>query len=197
MPLVTAQVRTMIQLQLFTGMRPCEVTIIRGCEIEKTSSVWIYRPGSHKTQHHGFGRTIYLGPKAQQLMAAFIKSDPLAYLFSPRDAVKMLNQNRRACRKTPMTPSQSKRHPKKCPQRQPGEHYTTESYGRAIKRACSKIGIAAWSPNRIRHSVATQLRQKYGIEAARIILGHRSATMTEVYAEVDHTKAIEIISEVE
>ena len=35
-----------------------------------------------------------------------------------------------------------------------------------------------------------------GIEAARIILGHRSAAITEVYAEKDEQEAIEAILKV-
>ena len=32
---------------------------------------------------------------------------------------------------------------------------------------------------------ATFLRKEFGLETARIILGHRSAAITEVYAELD------------
>ncbi len=36
----------------------------------------------------------------------------------------------------------------------------------------------------------TYLRKEFGIETARIILGHRSAVITEVYAEMDQQKAM-------
>jgi integrase len=32
----------------------------------------------------------------------------------------------------------------------------------------------------IRHNAATHLRKEFGIEVARIILGHRSASVTEI-----------------
>jgi hypothetical protein len=35
----------------------------------------------------------------------------------------------------------------------------------------------------VRHNAATFLRKEFGLETARIILGHRSAVITEVYAE--------------
>ncbi|MCA9253473.1 MAG: site-specific integrase [Phycisphaerales bacterium] len=48
-----------------------------------------------------------------------------------------------------------------------------------------------WHPHQLRHNAATELRREFGIEVARIILGHRSPAITEVYAELDGAKAIE------
>ena len=48
-----------------------------------------------------------------------------------------------------------------------------------------------WHSHQLRHNVATELRREFGIEPARIILGHRSAAITEVYAEKDEQRAIE------
>ena len=45
--------------------------------------------------------------------------------------------------------------------------------------------------HQLRHNAATFLRKEFGLEAARVILGHRSAAITEVYAELDHQKAVE------
>jgi integrase len=46
-----------------------------------------------------------------------------------------------------------------------------------------------WHPHQIRHTAGTELRREFGIEVARIVLGHRSAAITEVYAELDQAKA--------
>jgi hypothetical protein len=43
---------------------------------------------------------------------------------------------------------------------------------------------------------ATELRKEFGIEAARIILGHHSAAVTEIYAEKDEQEAIAAIMKV-
>ncbi|MCD4824637.1 MAG: hypothetical protein K8S55_08520 [Phycisphaerae bacterium] len=43
---------------------------------------------------------------------------------------------------------------------------------------------------------ATELRKEFGLEAARVILGHRSAAITEVYAEMDRQKAIDAMMKV-
>jgi site-specific recombinase XerC len=53
-----------------------------------------------------------------------------------------------------------------------------------------------WHPNQLRHNAATYLRKEFGIEAARVVLGHRSAGVTEIYAELDQEKAMDIIAKV-
>ncbi len=40
--------------------------------------------------------------------------------------------------------------------------------------------IPPWHPHQPRHNAATELRKEFGIEAARIILGHHSPAITEV-----------------
>jgi integrase len=47
-----------------------------------------------------------------------------------------------------------------------------------------------WHPHQLRHNAATELRKEFGIETARIILGHHGAAITEVYAEKDERQAI-------
>jgi integrase len=53
-----------------------------------------------------------------------------------------------------------------------------------------------WHPHQLRHNAATELRKEFGIEAARIILGHRSTTVTEIYAEKDERQAVAAMSQV-
>ncbi len=53
-----------------------------------------------------------------------------------------------------------------------------------------------WHPHQLRHNAATELRKEFGLEAARIILGHHSAAVTEIYAEEDRQKAVEAIMRV-
>ncbi len=186
----------MIQVQSLTGMRPGEVVIMRGCDLDTSGQIWSYVPASHKTEHHGRRRIIYIGPRAQQIIKQFLKPDVSEYLFSPRDAMDEFQSKRRANRQTPMTPSQRRRRRKKNPLRSPSEHYTTQSYGYAILKACDKAGVPQWSPNQLRHNAATFLRKQYGIDVARVILGHSSPAVTEVYAELDRTKAIQVMAEV-
>ena len=94
----------------------------------------------------------------------------------------------RALRKSKVQPSQISR-AKDDPQFQPGDMYTTTSYRRAIGKACIKAGIEPWHPNQLRHLAATNIRRDFGIEIARAVLGHSTVDMTEVYAEMDFSKA--------
>ena len=55
----------------------------------------------------------------------------------------------------------------------------------AIARACQKAAIRRWTPNQLRHAKATEVRAKFGLEAAQVYLGHGSANVTEIYAERD------------
>ena len=55
--------------------------------------------------------------------------------------------------------------------------------------------VKAWQkshrfhPHQLRHSAATFIAQTEGVELARIILGHRHLSTTEIYAEADQKKA--------
>ena len=53
-----------------------------------------------------------------------------------------------------------------------------------------------WSPNRLRHTAATEIRRQFGLEAAQVTLGHATADVTQVYAERDLAKAVAIMREV-
>jgi integrase len=53
-----------------------------------------------------------------------------------------------------------------------------------------------WHPHQLRHNAATRLRKQFGLEAARVVLGHKSNAVAEVYAEIDLAKAEKIMAEV-
>jgi len=79
---------------------------------------------------------------------------------------------------------------------QRGGHVSVAGYGAAIRAACSKAGIPAWSPNQLRHSGATRICQQASLDAAQVILGHSSVHMTETYAERNLDAARRIAAEV-
>ena len=217
-----SQIAAMIQLQRLTGMRPGEVVLMRSCDIETSEPIWVYTPMEHKTQHHGRKRIIHLGPQAQEILRPHLNKEASKFLFCPSDVASARSMARRSSRITPLTPSQRARTAKANRKRQLGERYTTMSYARAISYACdqatphplltrtpySKLSpeqqeeVTAWrkahrwSPNRLRHNAATLLRKQFGIEAARVVLGHSSAGVTEIYAEQDLSKAAEIMAKV-
>jgi integrase len=182
LPLLTPPVRAMVQVQLLAGMRPSEVASMRPCDIDTThSQTWLYRPESHKTEHHDIQRVVFLGPRAQAILAPFMGRDPAAYLFSPREAVE--GYLRAKGRRIHYARS-----------RRPGERYLVSSYDRAIALACKRAGVPHWAPNQLRHSKATEIRREVGLDAARAVLGHSSPAITEIYAELDHGRAAEVMA---
>jgi integrase len=191
-PHVSRQIWAMIQLQRLTGMRPGEVCQMRTCDLDTSGKTWIYIPGSHKTEHHHREREINLGPQAQSVLASWLRMDLQAYLFQPREVVEELLAARKAAGKSRRKRPQ---HPRK-PGRRPGERYGTSTYRAAIFCGCDRAGIPRWAPNRLRHNFATLLRKEFGLDVARVILGHSSPATTEVYAEIDRQKAKEVMAKI-
>lgn len=62
------QVWAMVLIQRLTGMRPAEVVAMRSCGLDVTADIWRYVPELHKTQRHGHQRTIYIGPRAREIL---------------------------------------------------------------------------------------------------------------------------------
>ena len=86
------------------------------------------------------------------------------------------------------------------PKWSPGERYDTKSYRRAIDYGLARAKKAGfvvphWHPHQLRHNRGTEVRRKYGIEAARVALGHAHADVTQIYAERDMEKARQIARE--
>lgn len=102
---------------------------------------------------------------------------------------------RRALRKSPVQPSQRDRS-KARPRKKPGDQYTVSSYRRAIQVACRKAGVPCWHPHQLRHSAATDIRRRFGLEASRVILGHGDVRATQIYSEEDRRHGIEVMREV-
>jgi integrase len=170
LPHVSPQVAAMLRLQMITGMRSSEVVTMRGLDLDMSGRVWCYTPVSHKTEHHGHDKVIFLGPHAQEIIRPWTNLE--AYLFSPSEAE---------------VDRQRKSYPRyKGTMRRRGfkPHYSTSTYYKAVRRGIEKANeqvegeqsIPLWHPHQLRHNAATRLRKKFGLDAARVVLvGHRSA----------------------
>ena len=209
---VSPQIKAMIQLQRLTGMRPGEVTIMRPCDIDCVDEIWVYRLTRHKTSHLGVRKEVPLGPQSQEILRPFFSRAPDAYLFSPREAEAWRNEQRAVRRdpnrKTKIFPCElrarerrrlkAKKRVSKRPKR---DRYDTPAYRRAIDYAIAKakragVAIPHWHPHQLRHTRATEVRRRYGVEAAQVALCHARADVTEIYAERNFGLAAKIAKEI-
>ena len=184
---------------------------MRPKDFNRSVSPWIYRPESHKTEHHGKERLIFIGPRVKPSCSPICSANLRATVFRRprRNAAASCDCE---ARKTPVQPSQKNRR-KKRPKRTPGTRYTKDSYRCAVHAACDAADrqartdapeipsetrlVPRWSPNRLRHVAATEIRKRFGsIEVPQVVLGHSSANITQVYAERDHALAAQIMREI-
>lgn len=204
-PALPAVIADMIRFQRATGCRPGEVCIVRPRDVDRSGEVWTYRPSSHKTQHHGRGRTIYIGPNGQEILRQYLLRPDEAFCFSPKDSEKKRLAKRHADRKTPLSCGNRPGNNRvRRPKRSAGDRYDSAAYRRAVTRAVNKInrerkikakkeGIPAervellpnWAPRQLRHTAGTAVRKAFGLEAAQVTLGHAKADVTQIYAERD------------
>jgi integrase len=230
LPHLPPVVADMIRLQRVTGCRPQDVCNLRPCDVDLSGDVWLYRPSTHKTEHHERDRIIPIGPKGQEILRPYLLREEKSYCFRPVDSEKNRRAERHAKRRTPLAyGNRPGKNLKRNPKRTAGEKYTTKSYRKAIHRACDLAFPAPdplcrrddksirawqarltenqkaelktwqsdhrWSPNRLRHSAGTEIRKRYGLEAAQVVLGV-TPEVAQIYAERDLQKGVEIAREV-
>ncbi len=185
----------MVRVQRLTSARPGEICSMAPIDIDRSSDVWIYRPQEFETEHFEKDRIIAIGPRAQQVLAPYlVDREPEAFCFSPAESVSRRRASAAAKRKRPLsTGSRPGSNRVASPRRKANDRYTTDSYRRAIHRAYDKLKIEKWSPNRLRHTASTEIRRRFGIDTARAVDGHSAASTTEIYAELDLSKAVEVM----
>jgi integrase len=198
LPKLLPQTAAMVQLQLITGMRPGEVVGMRGIDLDTSGPIWFYKPGSdqgphgqHKTAWRGKSRIIALGPKAQEVLKPWLRLNVMEHLFQPKEGVAWRQAQLRK-----RTPDAAHERARKNRKRQPGDRYTVKSYRKAVVWAARKAGVPKWFPAQLRHTYATQVRHRYGLEAAQVALGHAKADVTQIYAEANQAEAARIAAEV-
>jgi len=205
LPYCSPQVVAMIELQRVTGMRSGEVCLMRTADINMSGSVWTYTPGRHKTQYRGHVRTVFLGPKAQEIIRPWLRVDLQTHLFQPAEADAWRRERQHQARRTPLSCGNRPGSNRKAkPRRKPGSGYSPQSYGKAVLYALAKCNatrakdelpeIPHWHPHQLRHAAATTFRREHGLEVARILLGHKNMVVTQIYAEGDRTRAVEVVA---
>ena len=214
LPNLSPQVAAMVRLQLLTAARPGEVCSIRLCDVDRSAELWVYRPGSHKTEHHGRARVIVLGRRAMEVLRPWLDRSPHDYCFSPAEVMA----GREAARLAVARPKRGRQAARPLP----GGRYTKDSYRVAIARACDRAfphptikkargkplsdadrselrewrKARRWHPHKLRHTKATEIRRRFDVEAAQVILGHSKPDTTVIYAERDLDRARAIMAEI-
>jgi len=143
-----------IRVMRLTGARPGEVLAMTAREIDRSDpSLWIYRPGNHKTEHKEKDRAVFIGARAQKIiLPRILKAGPGGRLFPT----------------------------------------TRGALCHAVHLGCKRAKVSRWSPNQVRHTFATEVRSKFGLEAAQVLLGHARADVTQTYAERDQRRAADV-----
>ena len=153
----------MVRVHRLCGARPDEMCQLNWQLVEKRGEVWLFRP-HHKNEWRNKPRVIVFGPRAQRILA---KYEGEGFVFSPQLAVAEQYNRIIAAAKCHRKPEKVKGVPRKA-----GERWLVNAYARAITNAAARAGVAHWHPNQLRHTCATEVRRKFGIEAASAVLGH-------------------------
>ena len=194
-PFIAPHFWAAIQFQLATACRPGEALRLRLGDIDRSGPVWIYRPGSHKTQHRGKGRIILIGPRGQDIIMEHAgTTDPDAFVFTsntgPGKTCKPFRRDtyttaiRRSCEKAFGMPQELRTLKRTAP----AELRAEASAWR--KEWC-------WHPHQLRHAAATAIRKAAGtIEVSKTILGHSEIRTAEIYTEKCLIEAAEVIAKI-
>jgi integrase len=137
----------MVRFQQLTGCRPRELCSIKAGRVDRSGQVWQITLDRHKTTHRGRERIIYVGPKAQAVLAPYLLRGQNDYCFSPIESERQRRAARTAARRTP--PNQGNRAGQNLarkPRVAPREHYTADTYRKAIYYACRRAKLRGWPP---------------------------------------------------
>lgn len=191
----------MVEVMRYSNCRAEDVVIMRTGDIRVDGGVWVYCPASHKNQWREeqsqvHERVICLGPRCQAVLHPFLKADPRAYLFSPRDARAEYQARRAALRRTKRTPGELRRKRKANPGRAARERYDVNTFQQTVRKVCRRAGVASWTVLQVRHTRATEVRQRYGVEGAQASLGNARVETAQIYAERNLALARKIAEEI-
>ena len=74
----------------------------------------------------------------------------------------------------------------------PAAEYHPHALAAAVRRACERVGVPTWHPHQLRHSFASDVRKRFGAEAAQVLLGHAQLSATELYARKNEALALQV-----
>ncbi|MBN1126005.1 MAG: tyrosine-type recombinase/integrase [Sedimentisphaerales bacterium] len=189
LPYMSETMKAMVRIHWLTGMRSTEVCIMRPCDIDRSDSVWIYRPVEHKGRHlEDYERVVPLGPQAQEILRPFLLRPAEDYCFKPAESQTQKGLGVKDCF--------NERYDKNSYRR--AIQYAINAANRDIRKKAKEKGIEKpvlvphWTPHQLRHAAATRIRKEYDLETAKAVLGQKRIQTTEIYAEQDLSRAVEV-----
>jgi len=72
LPKLSPMLQAMVKIQLGSAMRPSELFRMTPGQIDRTGPVWIYRPKTHKTEHHGKSKAIPILGQALEALQPYL-----------------------------------------------------------------------------------------------------------------------------
>ncbi len=77
------QAAAMVRLQLHGSLRAEDVVVMRACDFTLTETSCLYVPWTHKTEHRGRARRLWLGPVCREVLRPLLAGSPRpdAWLF--------------------------------------------------------------------------------------------------------------------
>lgn len=156
LPYLPLPIQQLIQLHWLTAARPNEIVKLNAKELEQVRpDLTLWHLSDHKGSWRGEERTLFLGQAAMSILESMAPSTNGYYFPSAKNKLGFLARL---------------------------------SYQRIVKRCTVNLvkdGILShlpgWTLRGIRSGRARQIQQEHGLEAARILLGHNSQSMTSHY----------------
>ena len=195
LPFLPPIIADMVKIQRAACLRPSEVcSLLVGDIIFNDSGMAFVSKAKNKIARKGVRRQIAFGNAEQAILHKYCDGrNPDEYVFSMRQYAAWQHAQKRANRKTPMTPSQRQRDKdnKKTRFDRYREDITSNLYSRVIRRAVQQAikenpDVKPWTPYQLRHAAYSALSAQYGVDIASKVAGHLSPNMARIY---DHSAA--------
>jgi integrase len=176
LPHLPALLAALVRVLWWTGARCGEIAGLTTGEIDRSGAVWRATLAAHKCAWRGQERVILFGPEAGEAIRPWLRPDEATEaIFDPRRVDRARG--------------------KKGGKRAPGHRYARRSLPQALRRATTKAGVEPWTLGQLRHSRATLLRERFGLDVAAVVLGHARPTMTAHYSRTALAHALDAVGQ--
>jgi len=96
-------VAAMVRVQMVTGMRPCALTIMRPCDLDRSGDVWVYTPHAPGCEDSPKYNPVLLGPRAQREIIPRLGIDQHGWVFGSYTTGSYRRAIVRACERQGLT----------------------------------------------------------------------------------------------